>query len=493
MPSPGLLLDSRQRSSCRGVVMRVAITTALFFVFASFTTAVPRAAAEPSPFATEAPERLAAYLRVDTVNPPGNESRGVAYLKGLLDQAGIPSSSAESAPGRGNLWARLEGGDEPALILLHHIDVVPADARYWKTDPLGGVIEDGYIIGRGALDMKGAGIMQLQAFLALHAAGVPLRRDVVLVATADEEAGGAYGAGWLLEHHPEVFEGAGYLLNEGGNGMLLGEQLIFSVEVTQKVPLWLRLTARGNPGHGSAPQSVSAVTRLLKAGHRIAETSFPPRVVPAVATMFEGLAPFQPEELRGRYANLTTAIGDDGFLRALQLSNPGAHALLRNTCSLTRLSGSEKINVVPTEATLELDCRLLPDQDPEAFIDDLAVVISDPAVEIETLMSFTPASTAADTVLYRDIERGVAERHPGALVVASVSPGFTDSHFFRDRGIASYGFSPVVIPAADRGGVHGNNERIRAETLVQGTEFMIDLVQRFAAEPLDSQRSDPQP
>ena len=233
MPSPGLLLDSRQRSSCRGVVMRVAITTALFFVFASFTTAVPRAAAEPSPFATEAPERLAAYLRVDTVNPPGNESRGVAYLKGLLDQAGIPSSSAESAPGRGNLWARLEGGDEPALILLHHIDVVPADARYWKTDPLGGVIEDGYIIGRGALDMKGAGIMQLQAFLALHAAGVPLRRDVVLVATADEEAGGAYGAGWLLEHHPEVFEGAGYLLNEGGNGMLLGEQLTQVFQVYQ--------------------------------------------------------------------------------------------------------------------------------------------------------------------------------------------------------------------------------------------------------------------
>lgn len=462
--------------------MRIRFGIGWIFLVSVIATAARDAVADPSSFAAAAPERLAAYLRVDTVNPPGNESRGVAYLKGLLDEAGIPSSSAESAPGRGNLWARLEGGDGPALILLHHIDVVPADARYWQTDPLAGVIEDGYVVGRGALDMKGTGIMQLQAFLALHAANIPLQRDVVLVATADEEAGGAFGAGWLLEKHPEIFAGAGYLLNEGGSGMMLGDQLIFSVEVTQKVPLWLRLTARGNPGHGSTPQAVTAVTRLLKAGHRIAETGFPPRVVPAVGTMFEGLAPYQPEEFLGRYANLGAAIGDESFLRALQLTNPGAHALLRNTCSLTRLSGSEKINVVPTEATLELDCRLLPDQDPEAFIDDLRVVISDPAVEIETLMSFTPASTAADTELYRAIEHGIAERHPGALVVPSVSPGFTDSHFFRDRGISSYGFSPVVVPAADRGGVHGNNERVRVDTLIQGTDFMIDLVRRFAAE-----------
>ncbi|MGA0839601.1 MAG: M20/M25/M40 family metallo-hydrolase [Pseudomonadales bacterium] len=462
--------------------MRVA--NALRFVIAlsvMLGTALP-AAAENSRFAAEAPERLADYLRIDTVNPPGNESRGVAYLKALLDAAGIPSNTAESAPGRGNLWARLEGGDQPALILLHHIDVVPADPRYWRSNPLGGVIEDWYITGRGALDMKGTGIMQLQAFLALHASGVRLDRDVVLVATADEEAGGAYGAGWLIEHHPEIFANAGYLLNEGGSGMLLGNQLVFSVEVTQKVPLWLRLTARGNPGHGSAPQAVTAVTRLLKAGHRIAETGFPPRVVPAVAAMFEGLAPFQPEELRGRYANLSAAIGDESFMRALQLSNPGAHALLRNTCSLTRLAGSNKINVVPTEATLEIDCRLLPDQDPEAFIDDLRVVVSDPAVEIETLMSFTPASSAAGTALYRAIETRVAERHPEALVIATVSAGFTDSHFFRDLGIASYGFSPIVVPAADRGGVHGNNERIKVDTLIEGTELMIDLVRHFAVE-----------
>jgi acetylornithine deacetylase/succinyl-diaminopimelate desuccinylase-like protein len=453
--------------------------TALLFLVALALHTGARA----SEFAAAAPERLVAYLRIDTINPPGNESRGVAFLAAVLQEAGIDYQTAESAPGRGNLWARLEGGDAPALVLLHHIDVVPADPRYWTTDPLGGEIRDGYVWGRGALDMKGTGIMQLQAFLALHAAGRPLSRDVILVATADEEAGGRYGAGWLLEHHPEIFANAGFLLNEGGSGGRVGEQLVFNVEVTQKVPLWLRLTARGNPGHGSTPQATTAVTRLLRAGDRIAETAFPARVLPAVASMFEALAPFQPPELKGRYANPAAAVADDDFLRYLQQTNPGAHALLRNTCSITRLAGSDKINVVPTEASMELDCRLLPDQDPGAFIDDLAVVVNDPQVEIETLMSFTPAVTGTDTPLYRAINAGVAERHPDAVVIPSVSTGFTDSHFFRDRGIVSYGFSPVVVPPEDRGGVHGNNERIAVDSLVDGTRFMIDLLQRFATAP----------
>ena len=453
--------------------------TALLFLVALALHTGARA----SEFAAAAPERLAAYLRIDTINPPGNESRGVAFLAAVLQEAGIDYQTAESAPGRGNLWARLEGGDAPALVLLHHIDVVPADPRYWTTDPLGGEIRDGYVWGRGALDMKGTGIMQLQAFLALHAAGRSLSRDVILVATADEEAGGRYGAGWLLEHHPEIFANAGFLLNEGGSGGRVGEQLVFNVEVTQKVPLWLRLTARGNPGHGSTPQATTAVTRLLRAGDRIAETAFPARVLPAVASMFEALAPFQPLELKGRYANPAAAVADDDFLRYLQQTNPGAHALLRNTCSITRLAGSDKINVVPTEASMELDCRLLPDQDPGAFIDDLAVVVNDPQVEIETLMSFTPAVTGTDTPLYRAIKEGVAERHPDAVVIPSVSTGFTDSHFFRDRGIVSYGFSPVVVPPEDRGGVHGNNERIAVDSLVDGTRFMIDLLQRFATAP----------
>lgn len=162
---------------------------------------------------------LQSFLKVDTINPPGNESRAVEFLASILENEGIPYQTAESAPGRGNIWARIEGGDEPALILLSHTDVVPANMKYWTTDPLSGEIkDDGFLYGRGALDMKGTGISQLATFLALHRSGRPLNRDVVLVATADEEAGGLYGAGWLIDNHPEIFEGAGLLINEGSGG-----------------------------------------------------------------------------------------------------------------------------------------------------------------------------------------------------------------------------------------------------------------------------------
>jgi acetylornithine deacetylase/succinyl-diaminopimelate desuccinylase-like protein len=430
-------------------------------------------------FAAQAPQRLAEYIRVNTQNPPGNETRGAEFFAPIFDAAGISYDTAESAPGRGNIWARLSGGDQPALVLLNHMDVVPADLRYWSANPFGGAIRDGHIYGRGALDMKGLGIVQLQAFLALHASGKRLNRDVIFAATADEEAGGAFGAGWLVENKPEIFEGVGYLLNEGGGGTVLGEDTVFSVEITQKVPLWLRLIAHGNPGHGSTPQVETAVTRALRAGDRLARTRFPARLIPAVQAMFEGMAPYQNEMLSGRYADIGGAVNDAEFMHYLQLTNPAHHALLRNTCSLTGMQGSSKINVVPTEAMIELDCRLLPDQDPERFIEELALIINDPNVEIEKIMGFTPAVSTPDNPLYRLIE-SVYERHfPAAVVVPGVATGFTDSHFFRDLGIVSYGFGPFVVPGTDRRGVHGNNERVSVENMERGTRVMIDLLERF--------------
>ena len=450
-------------------------------------TALNALATEPDPqrtseFAQQAAQRLSEFIQIDTVNPPGNESRGVDFIAGIFDDAGIAYETVESAPGRGNIWARISGGDEPALVLINHIDVVPADLRYWSFNPYGGEIRDGHVYGRGALDMKGLAIVQLQAFLALHASGRTPNRDILFIATADEEAGGAFGAGWLVENRPELFADVGFLLNEGGGGTLIGDDTVFSVELTQKVPLWLRLVAHGNPGHGSTPQVETAVTRILRAGDRLAETRFPARVVPAVQAMFEGMAPYQPEAVRGRYADISNAVKDAEFMNYLQLTNPGHHALLRNTCSLTRLEGSNKINVVPTEASLELDCRLLPDQNPEEFMEELALIINDPNVEIIKLMGFSPAVTSSDNPLYRDIEAVYAEHFPGSWVVPGVTTGFTDSHFFRDLGIASFGFGPFVIPPADRRGVHGNNERVSVANMEKGTLVMIDLLERFTLE-----------
>ena len=416
----------------------------------------------------EALDWLQAFVQVDTINPPGNETRAVEFIANILESEGIPYQTAESAPGRGNIWARLEGGDEPALIMLQHTDVVPADMKYWTTDPLSGEIRDGYLWGRGTLDMKGTGMSQLATFVSLHRAGIPLNRDVVLVATADEEAGGFYGAGWLVENHPEIFEDAGLLINEGGNGEQSDKELLFNVEVTQKVPVWLRLTAVDTPGHGSMPNPTSSVTRIVDALHIVRENPFEPRIVPAVDAMFQSLSLSASPEWEESFSNMSSAVRDPAFLAKLQGYSPFLHALTRDTCSMTRFEGSNKINVVPPEAWAELDCRILPDRPSEIFVDELRELIADTGVEIEVLMAFTPAVSTTDTVLYEAIEEVTGERHPGSRVMPSVASGFTDSHFTRDLGIPSYGFDPVVVPEAEFSRIHGNDERISVEAFKRG-------------------------
>jgi acetylornithine deacetylase/succinyl-diaminopimelate desuccinylase-like protein len=425
---------------------------------------------------------LQAYLRVDTINPPGNEIAGARFLATILDEAGIPYEMVESAPGRGNIWARLAGGDEPGLLLLHHIDVVPADPNYWITDPLSGEIRDDFIYGRGALDTKSSGIAHLAAFLALHRSGAELNRDVVFMATADEEAGGFFGAGWLVEHRPELFERIGYVINEGGGGTNVGGQIQVAVEVTQKLPYWLRATATGEPGHGSRPQAATSVTRLVGALNRLHEHDFGFRVIPAVDRYFRGLAGTVAPEWRERYADMGSALSQDGVAEALLRDNPGHYGLTRNTCSITRLGGSDKINVVPTEAWAELDCRLLPDQDPDQFLAELGEILGD-GIGVDTQMGFTPAQSSAETGLFRVIEDVTRAHYPGTpAVVPSVTTGFTDSHFFRDLGITAYGYTPFVVPAADRGGVHGNNERISVDNVRRGVGVMLDVLQRWTVD-----------
>jgi acetylornithine deacetylase/succinyl-diaminopimelate desuccinylase-like protein len=440
--------------------------------------AAPLAAQSDAAVEDEALRWLQEFVRIDTVNPPGNESRAVEFLGAILTAEDIPWQSAESAPGRGNLWARLEGGDQPALILLQHTDVVPADPKYWTTDPLSGEIRDGYLWGRGTLDMKGTGISQLSSFIRLHRAGLPLNRDVVLVATADEEAGGYYGAGWLLEHHPEIFEGAGMLINEGDGGTERDGEITFSVEVTQKVPVWLRLTAVDTPGHGSMPNPSSSVTRIVEALNRLREHRFPARIIPPVDAMFKGMAANldADSEWKTAYRDMAHAIGEPGFLDRLQKHSPFLHALTRDTCSLTRMEASNKINVVPPEAWAEIDCRMLPDRPAEAFVQDLRDLLDGTRVEIEVLMAFTPAVSPTDTELYGAIEAIVAEHYPGSRVFPAVSTGFTDSHFTRDAGIDSYGFDPLITAEKEWARIHGNDERISVANFKRGLRDMFAIV-----------------
>jgi acetylornithine deacetylase/succinyl-diaminopimelate desuccinylase-like protein len=433
-------------------------------------------AADAVPIEQEALAWLQDFIRVDTVNPPGNESRAVDFLGAILTAEGISWQSAESAPGRGNLWARLKGGDKPALILLQHTDVVPADPKYWTTDPLSGEIRDDYLWGRGTLDMKGTGISQLAAFISLHRAGLPLNRDVVLVATADEEAGGLYGAGWLLKEHPEIFAGAGVLINEGDGGTDRNGKVAFGIEVTQKVPVWLHLQAVDTPGHGSTPNATSSVTRIVEALNRLHEHEFPARILPEVDAMFTTLAADAGEEWAESYRDMANAIRQPGFLDMLRVHSPFLHALTRDTCTITRMEGSSKINVVPPEAWAEVDCRMLPDRPSEALVQDVRNLLEGTGVEVEVIMAFTPAVSATDTDLYQAIEAVIAEQHAGATVSPSVATGFTDSHFTRDAGIASYGFDPIVVPESEGLRVHGNDERVSVDAFQRGVRDMQAII-----------------
>lgn len=424
----------------------------------------------------EAITRVQEYLRVNTANPPGNESRGVEYLARLLAAEGIRYETAEPAPGRGSIWARLEGGPEPALILLHHIDVVPADPRYWSVDPFAGVRQEGHIYGRGAIDTKTLGITHLQAFIALHRDRRPLRRPVIFMATADEEAGGALGAGWLVQNRPELFTNVGVLLNEGGDGHDMDGKQLFRIEVTQKVPVWLRIVAKDVPGHGSTPRTTSSVGRIVRALERLRTHEFQLRLVPAAESYLRGRATAGIGPYADELRNPTQALLQPGFVARIQAEDPALAALTRNTCSITRLEGGEKINVVPPEATAEIDCRILPDQNVDSFVADLRTVIDDPEIEVVRIMAFSPAISATDTDSYRALESVTRRHFPGATVLPGMLTGFTDSHFFRDLGIPSYGFSPFLVPIADQRGLHGNDERISIENVRRGTRVMRDVV-----------------
>ena len=425
----------------------------------------------------EAVQLLQKYLQVDTISPPGNESRAVEFLARIFEKEGIEYDSAESAPGRGNIWARLEGGDKPALILLHHSDVVPANEEYWDFDPLSGDIVDGYIQGRGALDMKGLGVAHLANFLKLHRSDKKLNRDIIFIAAADEESGGAFGMGWLVQNRPEVFEGAALLLNEGGSGFRSKDGVVFSIEVTQKIPVWLRLNSVDQPGHGSSPRTTSSVSRIVEALNIIWNNPFDPRIIPEVDRVFADRSEGLEEPFKSKYKDIKNMIEDPVFMKELQEYSPSSHALTRNTCSLTRLNGSTKINVVPPTAWAEIDCRILPDNKPEEFIAKIEDLIKDTGVVVEPLMLGFPGSSPIDSELYLAIENFINKNYSGSKLSPSVSTGFTDSRFSRGIGIASYGFNTYIYEGNESSGIHGNNERINEERYRQSVSDLSSILE----------------
>ncbi|MEZ4235862.1 MAG: M20/M25/M40 family metallo-hydrolase [Myxococcota bacterium] len=430
---------------------------------------------------------LSDYLRVDTRNPPGDEDRGVAFLGELLDREGIPWERLELAPGRASLVARVEGsGAAPPLCLMHHIDVVDAEADKWPAGqgPLSGAVADGAVWGRGALDMKGMGVLEVLTAAWLRRLEVPLDRDVVLLAVADEEVDNL-GARQLAE--PEVWAriGCDHLINEGGIGIrdaLFEGQAVHAISVAEKGVLWVDLVAQGRAGHGSVPEpEEEAPSRLLAAMDRMAR--YKPRyraddaVYELLARVGEQKGGLTGAVLRSRLGVRTLAWGK---LKA----NPTTRATLHDTVHLTGMAGGSAPNVVPSEVSATYDCRLLPGTAPEAQLARLQRLIrKEEGVSLRVRSQESANGSAIDDPLYRILAQYAVEGRPDAVAGPLLSVGFTDSILLRPLGVAAYGYVPFEVSPEVAETMHGHGERVPVDQVEEGLRRLFSMVVAFAGTP----------
>lgn len=412
---------------------------------------------------------LADYVRLDTRNPPGGETVAAEYLAGLLRAEGLATELLVPPSGRASLLARLPATvpDAPAIVLLHHLDVVPP-GEGWSVPPFSGEIRDGAIWGRGSIDAKGLGIAQLSAFL--DAASLPERRyTLIYLAVAGEESGGTEGTAWILAHHRALLGKIEGVLNEGGANRATGDRtVVWGIEVAQKRPLWLELTASGKPGHGAMANPESAAHQLIRGLDRALAAPRAWHVSPVARDHFAAAARVDPQAAR-ILARLDALEGrlarPEGF--------PAVDALFTDTLQVTMLEAADQVNVVAPRATARLDVRLLPDTDQVAFLEELGARLG-PGIDIRVLLD-APAtgSSPIDTPVFRALEAVLA---PSAPVLPVFIPAITDSRYFRALGIPAYGFSPFAIDGTLLARVHGPDERIPVIALDRGVALYRLLV-----------------
>jgi acetylornithine deacetylase/succinyl-diaminopimelate desuccinylase-like protein len=432
-------------------------------------------------------ELLSESIRIRTVNPPGDEKPLATFYAQILSDAGIEARvidtpSGDSTVGRAAVWAIVRGsGEQPPLVLLSHLDVVPADPKDWQTDPFAGVREGDFVIGRGSLDAKGISVVQLLTLLELAQRDEPLKRDIIFLATPDEESGGAEGAGFIVRERPDLIDGAKYLLTEGG-GILIrgsGEPALWRVGIVEKSPCWLRVVAHGTPGHSSVPPLDAAVPRLISALDRVDRIEQPILVVPEVAQMYRALAALAAPEDAAGYADLARSLAEDPAFRHRFMTLRFQAALVTNTLTVTVLEGSSRTNMLPAVASADIDARLLPGQSCEELSLEVQRAIADPGIRTEVLLSFESPSSKVDTPLYAAIEAVAQKSDPPAYAVPSVTIGFTDAHYFRDVGLTSYGFVPRAMRREDSTGVHGHDERADVESLAHAVTTLVEILEQL--------------
>ncbi|HSB10918.1 MAG TPA: M20/M25/M40 family metallo-hydrolase [Blastocatellia bacterium] len=432
----------------------------------------------------EAVQILAGFVRVDTSNPPGNETKGAEYLKAILDGEGIPSEIFEQEPGRGNIVARLKGnGKKRPLLLMGHIDVVGVEREKWTVDPFGGVVKDGYLYGRGSSDDKGMATACLEVFLLLNRLKVPLDRDVIYLAEAGEEGTSSIGIDYMVQEHWDKIE-CEYALNEGG--MIYapdGKVKYVGIATTEKVPRGFKLVARGTSGHGSVPRPDNAITHLAAAVAKIGNWQAPMRLNETTRAFFSRLAKISPPEEALLYSQLEDRSKTETAQERIRAKNATYNSMLRTSIVPTIIKGGFRSNVIPGDAEATLDVRAVPDEDIEALADALRKLINDSAVEVIPPASrgrpATPPSKL-DSDMFRSLEGAQSKVFPGVPTLPLMLTGATDSAQLRAKGVQAYGLGSVAGDR-ERGSVHGNDERISVEGLGKFVEFIYWAVIDIAA------------
>ena len=418
---------------------------------------------------------LQELIRLDTSNPPGNETLVAEHLQALFAREGIGSRIVALEPARGNLIARLEGnGAKRPLLLMAHSDVVGVDREKWSVDPFAGVIEDGYLYGRGAIDDKGMMSVLVQVMLLIHRLELPLERDLILLVEAGEEGSTSVGIDYVIEHHWDEIASE-FALNEGGGIRKSGDHVsVVAVATTEKVPLrGIRLIARGTAGHGSMPRPDNPIVRLATAVAKLGQWQPPMRLNTTTRAYFSRLAAISSEKDAFLYRNLEDPALTEMIQEKLRLTDILANSTLRTSISPNMISGGFRVNVIPAQAEVVLDVRALPDEDPAELVAALVDLIDDPLIEVTQPTSSRPSGppSSLDSEMFRALEKAQATLFPHAITLPTMLTAATDSAQLRARGVQAYGVGAVVSEADMR--AHGNDERISIEGFAQFLEYVL--------------------
>ncbi len=446
----------------------------------------PSQIGDTSAIAREAQGWLADLIKINTSNPPGNEQIAAMYLLGVLAKDGIKAEILDLTPGRSAVVARLRSAavanPSKALLLVAHLDTVPVEKGRWTVDPFGAVIKDGYLYGRGAIDDKGMLAANLAAFISLKRSMARLNRDVIFLATDDEEGGGDASIRMLIAKHWDKFA-AGFAINEGGNVFLKNGKVQYAgVQADEKVAYNIAVIARGTSGHASQPTKDNPVTHLAAALARIGNYSAPVHFTSIVRRYFEGLAVLEDDDIGKWMRSMETTDRGEHAQRVISDASPLWNAMLRDTVAPTMLTAGVANNVVPAEARANLNVRLLPGDLINGVVNDLNKLVNDPQVrlEVQPNAGLASPSSSLESEFYGVISKVVSQEFGGAPALPFQSTWLTDSAQLRLHQVQALGLVPFPLTQEDLKRMHGDDERIPLASFAKGVDVLSKIVVEFA-------------